>query len=188
MDEQAGTPRGDDHSPGTAPASLPARLRAVYGRDVGPAERALLVSWLAFGVTFGVARATTHLLRRRDRVSGGAGGIMLHGRHLHHYNLGIALLVGVGGIAVHGQSATRRHPLTAAAYGSGVALIVDELALLLDLADVYWSTDGRASVDAAVGTIAVGGTLLAATSFWQGVAREIARTRPPLPKAFSTGG
>jgi len=79
------------------------------------------------------------VLRRRDAGSGGSGGLTIAGRHLHHYNLGIALLTGVGGIAVHGQAPRRRHPLTAAAYGAGAALILDELALLIDLQDVYWA-------------------------------------------------
>jgi hypothetical protein len=116
----------------------------------------------------------THRLRRR----GGAGGLVFRGRHLHHYNLGIAMLTAVGGVAVHGQEAARRHPLTAASYGSGVALILDELALLLDLEDVYWAKDGRTSVDAAVGAIVLGGIYLAAAPFWHGAAREVVRTRP----------
>jgi hypothetical protein len=159
-------------------ASLPARLRAVYADRVGPSERALLLSWAAFGVTFGTARAVTHLLRRRDLVTGGSGGIVIGGRHLHHYNLGILLLVAVGGVGVHGQEQRRRHPVTATAYGTGAALIVDELALLLDLSDVYWARDGRTSVDAAIGAITVGGAILAAAPFWKGAATEVVRTRP----------
>jgi hypothetical protein len=153
--------------------SLPARLRAVYADRIGPSERALLYSWSAFAATFGATRLITHRLRRR----GGSGGIVIRGRHIHHYNFGIALLVGVGGIGVHGQEHARRHAITASAYGSGVALIVDELALLLDLEDVYWANDGRTSVDVAVGTIALGGIFFAAAPFWKSVAREIARTR-----------
>jgi hypothetical protein len=68
--------------------------------------------------------------------------------------------------------------VTAAAYGSGAALIVDELALLIDLSDVYWANDGRASVDAAIGLIGGGGLLLAAVPFWKGASRELLRTRP----------
>jgi hypothetical protein len=48
-------------------------------------------------------------------------------------------------------------------YGAGLALIVDEFALLLDLKDVYWVKQGRVSVDLGVGTTALGGTALAAT-------------------------
>ena len=119
----------------------------------------------------------THWLRRRDAHSGGSGGIVIGGPHLHHYNLGILMLTAVGGVGVHGQEDSRRYPLTAAAYGVGAALVVDELALLLDLSDVYWAKEGRTSVDAAIGLIGVGGLLLAAVPFWRGAAREVARTR-----------
>lgn len=176
-----GVDQSQHPSPPTTPAgvaSLPARLRAVYRDEIGTSERALLHSWLAFAATFGTARAVTHLLRRRDKGSGGSGGIVIAGRHLHHYNLGILLLTAVGGVAVHGQEDERQHPVTAAAFGSGVALIVDELALLIDLSDVYWANDGRTSVDAAVGLIGVGGAGLAAVPFWKGAAREVLRTRP----------
>ncbi len=176
--------RGDDDPTGglherASWESLPARLRAVYSKQVGPAERALLHSWAAFGATFATTRALTHILRWRSG-GGGSGGIVIGGRHLHHYNLGILLLAGVGGVAVHGQESRRQHPVTAAAYGSGAALIVDELALLIDLSDVYWSDDGRASVDAAIGLIGVGGLILAAVPFWQGAGRELLRTRGTL--------
>lgn len=161
----------DDHA-----ASLPARLREVYANRTGPSERSLLLSWAAFGLTFGAVRLVTHTLRR-VQGSGGSGGIEIDGRHLHHYNLGILVLASVGAVAVHGQDARRRHPMTAAAYGSGLALIVDELALLLDLSDVYWANDGRVSVDVAVAGVAAGGTLLAAVPFWRGALHEITRTR-----------
>lgn len=168
---------GEDQAAPTA-ASLPARLRRVYAQRTGSSERALLLSWAAFGLTFGTTRAVTHVLRRRDQGSGGSGGIVIAGRHLHHYNIGILTLATVGGIAVHGQEQRRRHPVMSTAYGAGAALIVDELALLLDLSDVYWAQDGRTSVDVAVGTIALGGLLLAAVPFWSGAAREVARTQP----------
>jgi hypothetical protein len=47
-------------------------------------------------------------------------------------------------------------------YGSGLALIVDEFALLLDLKDVYWAKEGRLSVDIAIGGIAAAGSYFAA--------------------------
>jgi hypothetical protein len=152
-------------------------VRLVYDQ-LGSAEKALLHSWAAFVATFGVTRALTHLLRWRNATNGGSGGIVVAGRHLHHYSLGILLLGAVGGVAVHGQEENRQHPVTAAAFGSGAALIVDELALLIDLADVYWANDGRTSVDAAIGVIGVGGAILGAVPFWKGAARELLRTRP----------
>lgn len=171
-------PTDDGLGPVGRPASarsLGSRLRAVYGSRVGSTERLLLASWSSFAVTFGAVRALTHLLKGGRGMT--SGGIVIHGRHLHHYNIGIALLVAVGGIVLHGDQRRRRHPVTAAAYGSGIALIVDELALLIDLQDVYWAKEGRTSVDVAVGTIGLGGVYLAAVPFWRDVARELARTR-----------
>lgn len=175
-----GDPTGALQQPASL-ATLPQRLRAVYAKQVGPSERALLHSWVAFGATFGATRALTHFLRWRSGGSG-SGGIVVAGRHLHHYNLGILLLAGVGGVAVHGQEQRRQHPVTAAAYGSGTALIVDELALLMDLSDVYWANDGRASVDTAIGLIGIGGVVLAAVPFWRGTGREVLRTRGRGPE------
>lgn len=56
-------------------------------------------------------------------------------------------------------------------------MIVDELALLLDLKDVYWANDGRKSVDAAVGLIAVGGTIVAGLPFWPHARRALQSVR-----------
>ncbi len=38
------------------------------------------------------------------------GGIVIAGRHVHHFNFGIGLLTAVGGVAVHGRP--WRHNLT----------------------------------------------------------------------------
>jgi hypothetical protein len=65
------------------------------------------------------------------------------GKHFHHYNIGIGLLAGIGAVALRGHERHRRHPVTALAYGSALAVVVDELALLIDLKDVYWARDAR---------------------------------------------
>ncbi len=171
----------DPNAPGplSTPAtahSLPARMRQVWSERIGPAERSMLVSWAAFGATFGSARLITHRLR----AGGGAGGIVFRGRHIHHYNFGIALLAIVGALAIRGERAAA-HPLSATAYGSGGALIADEFALLLDVRDVYWAREGRASVDVAMGVLALSGLYLAAAPFWHDALRELARTLKPVP-------
>jgi hypothetical protein len=150
------------------------RIRRAYRDEVGPVEQALLVAWSAFGVTFGITRAVTYWLHIGHGPA--AGGITIGGRHLHHYNLGIALLAAVGAAALRGQELHRHHPLTATAYGSGTALIIDEIALLIDLQDVYWAREGRRSVDAAIGLIAAGGIYLAGAPFWHRAAQECVRT------------
>ena len=71
-------------------------------------------------------------------------------------------MVRVGAVAVRGDDQHRRHPAAAVSYGSGLALIGDEFALLLDLKDVYWARQGRISIDVAVGGIALTGCYFAA--------------------------
>ena len=75
------------------------------------------------------------------------------------------MLAGVGAVGLRGAERHRHHPVTALAYGSALALVVDELALLLDLKDVYWANDGRKSVDVAITMIAGGGTVVAGLPF-----------------------
>ncbi len=71
------------------------------------------------------------------------------------------MLSGVGALAVRGDERQRRHPAVAVSYGSGLALIVDEFALLLDLKDVYWAKQGQISIDVGVGGIALAGSAAA---------------------------
>jgi hypothetical protein len=126
---------------------------------------------MSFTATFGVTRAITYTLHRKG--AGTSGGIVIHGRHIHHYNFGIALLAAVGAVAVRGEERLRLHPVVSTAWGAGTALIVDELALLLDLRDVYWAQDGRKSVDVALTMISLVGMYLAGPEFWRAVGHEL---------------
>jgi hypothetical protein len=140
------------------------RLRDEWGKRLEPGEQAAVLAWAAFTLTFAGLRVLTHWIRAGHGPSG--GGLKLGGKHFHHYNIGIALLATVGAVGLRGTEKQRRHPAAAIAFGSANAMIVDELALLLDLKDVYWATDGRESLDAAVGLIATGGTFVAGIPFW----------------------
>jgi hypothetical protein len=77
--------------------------------------------------------------------------------------------------AVRGEERHRRHPAVAVSYGSGLALIMDEFALLVDLKDVYWAKQGRISIDVGVGGIALAGSYLAGLP----VLRRLRRERRP---------
>ena len=156
--------------------TLPARIRRAYQDRTGKTERSIMIAWGAFTSVFGVTRAITYTLHRKG--AGGSGGIVIRGRHIHHYNFGIAALIAVGAVAVRGDERWRLHPAVACAYGGGVALIVDELALLIDLKDVYWAKDGRKSVDVAVGLIGLIGSYLAGQEFWQAAAHELVAGNP----------
>ena len=134
-------------------------VRRAYREELGPGQRSALLSWLAFTATFAGLRALTYSIRVGK---GPFGNISAGGEHLHHYLWGIGLLSGVGAVAVRGEERHRRHPAVDVCYGAGLALIVDEFALLLDLRDVYWARQGRISIDRGVGGIALAGSYFAA--------------------------
>ena len=96
---------------------------------------------------------------------------------------GIGLLSGAGVVAVRGEERHRRHPAVAVSYGSGLALIADEFALLLNLRDVYWAKQGRIPIDVGVGGIALTGSYLAALPVLRGLQREKRRAPEPVPAA-----
>jgi hypothetical protein len=147
-------------------------VHTAYQEELGPKERAALWSWLGFTATFAVVRGITYSIRAGK---GPFRNVSVGGAHLHHYMWGIAMLTGVGAVAVRGEDATRRHPAVAVTYGAGVALIVDEFALLLDLQDVYWAKQGRISVDLGVGLVAAGGSTFSAIP----ILKRLARNRRP---------
>jgi hypothetical protein len=153
-------------------------LNTAFHEELDASQRSALLSWLSFSTTFAAVRGITYSIRAGR---GPFRNLSAGGEHLHHYMWGIGMLAGVGAVAVHGDERTRRHPAVALSYGAGLALIVDEFALLLDLKDVYWAKQGRISVDIAIGGIAAAGSYFAALPVLRRVRRE-RRTR------HSTGG
>jgi len=145
-------------------------VRRAFREELGPGQRSALISWLAFTGTYAGLRAVTYSIRDGK---GPFRNISVGGEHLHHYMWGIGLLSGVGAIAVRGDEEHRRHPGVAVTYGSGLALIVDEFALLLDLKDVYWAKQGRISIDLGVGGIALAGSYFAALPVLRRLRREL---------------
>jgi hypothetical protein len=151
------------------PPALPQSIRRAYYSDLDPGQRSALMSWLAFTGTFAGVRGITYSIRAGK---GPFGNLSVGGEHLHHYMWGIGMLTAVGAVAVHGEDRQRRHPAVALGYGGGLALIVDEFALLLDLKDVYWAQQGRISVDIGVGGIALASSYFAALPVLRGVRRD----------------
>jgi hypothetical protein len=82
--------------------------------------------------------------------------------HIHHAVTGV-ILVMISGVTMVTLAVDGGVPeFTAAAifFGIGAALVLDEFALILHLQDVYWSEDGRTSVDAVFAAVAVAGLLI----------------------------
>ncbi|MCU1677115.1 MAG: hypothetical protein JWM93_1873 [Frankiales bacterium] len=154
----------------TTGAALRERLHAVYDEEVDRTHRSLLVAWVAFGVTFGLLRLLTYAIHHGV---GPFGDISIGGAHLHHYVWGIGLLMLVGLVSLIVDTPAY-NPWLGLAYGIGCALVIDEFALLLDLRDVYWSAEGRISVDAALLVMVVLGVYVTASAFWRRASREVA--------------
>ena len=128
----------------------------------------VLVSFL---VTFGCVRAYTYAVRRGW---GPFGNLSVNGVRVHHLVPGIFLLLGAGflAIAVDPTLPWWLWWLTPTAFGVGAALTLDEFALWLHFRDVYWSEEGRRSVDACI--IAGGICAIAALGipFWARVVSD----------------
>ena len=122
-------------------------------RAVSERENAVFNLLAAFTVTFGLARATTALIR-----SGKGQGILrdfvIAEKRVHHF---------VPGIVSRSPPAARRSRSArkeldrwlALPFGAGAALVLDEAALLLEIDDVYWTEEGVLSLQVSFATIAM---------------------------------
>jgi hypothetical protein len=70
--------------------------------------------------------------------------------HVHHMVFGIVGMVVVGILQFAFQPHGRWLDCLAFIFGGGIALVLDEFALVLHLKDVYWEEEGRTSIDAVV--------------------------------------
>jgi hypothetical protein len=154
---------------------IPGYTEHIY--DAG--KEALLFLFLAFLIAFAITRAYTRIARARGWGSGSVGGV-----HLHHVVPGIILVL-VSGLllaAPVGVNSPLRE-IVSITFGAGAALVLDEFALVFHLQDVYWTNEGRTSVDAVILGAALGGLLLVSSSPW-GVDADVAGR---VPKAILFG-
>ncbi|OQZ89161.1 hypothetical protein BST11_19175 [Mycobacterium alsense] len=139
-----------------------------YAHDIHEGGRLpLLCCLVAFILTFFVTRAFVRVIRHRAEAGAPARwwqprNVHVGGVHIHHVTFGV-LLVLVSGLTLVTLSVDGHEPefiLAATLFGIGAALVLDEYALILHLSDVYWSEDGRTSVDAVFAAVAVAGLLI----------------------------
>ncbi|MGY2127729.1 hypothetical protein [Blastococcus sp. SYSU DS0617] len=124
-------------------------------------RRGYVLAWWGFTATFALLRLLTWLIESDVDVAG-IGDVEAGGVHLHHYLWGILLLALIGFLGL-GDRAPRARTAMGFGYGVGLALVVDEAALLIQLDDVYWDTFGWVSVGLAVLLIGATGSVLALT-------------------------
>ncbi|MER6101092.1 hypothetical protein ABT115_01770 [Streptomyces sp. NPDC001832] len=119
---------------------------------VEPGKLPLLLALAAFVLTFAITRVITRMIRAGK---GPFRNITPGGVHVHHVVPGVVLSVvgGFGAVASGRQGVAAG--VCAVIFGMGAGLVLDEFALILHLQDVYWTEEGRQSVEAVVLTAAL---------------------------------
>jgi hypothetical protein len=112
-------------------------------------RRFLFLMLVGFVSAFGFIRLSTRLMRS-PRVPWWPGSVVSEsGVHVHHLFFGIVLMMVAGGLSfAAGETDGPWYAIYAVLFGIGLGLTIDEYALALHLDDVYWSREGRSSIDA----------------------------------------
>jgi hypothetical protein len=172
--------------PGTIPThvQVPAGFQVHVGRGDFTLQP-MMWMFLAILITFLLTRTVTRLIRsgsgpgdeacpepdgrtRTARRTPGLGNVSIAGNHVHHQVFGILIIIGTGIALVSQQPHGAALSVAAAVFGVGVGLTVDEFALWLYLKDVYWSDQGRRSVDAIFCVLVITGVLIGGANFLTG--------------------
>ena len=124
---------------------------------IEPGKLPLLLALTSFVLTFVITRVITRMIRAGK---GPFRNIDTGGVHIHHVVPGVLLTV-TGGFGAVASGRNGIGPaLCAVLFGVGVGLVLDEFALILHLDDVYWTEQGRKSVEMVVLTAALVGLAL----------------------------
>ncbi len=120
-------------------------------------KRALVFLLLGFILSFLTVRLATRRARAGER-DGRRGGSFVTpgGLHVHHSVFGIVGMIVFGILEFAMQPVSPLLEIFAFAFGTAAALTLDEFALILHLEDVYWTGEGRQSIDAVI----LGGTFM----------------------------
>ena len=107
-------------------------------------ENSLFNMLASFATTFGITRGITWHIREHGGL-GPIQNVVVGTRHIHHFIPGGVIALAAGGVAI-GMKGSDHDKYLALPFGIGVALVLDESALLLELEDVYWTEEGVLSV------------------------------------------
>jgi hypothetical protein len=125
-----------------------------------PAQRAGFIVLGAFLVSFLFIRTSARMIRS-PKFTWWPGSVTTDsGLHLHHLVWGIVLLLLSGFLNFALEPAGTWLYVLAAGFGIGAGLTLDEFALWVHLEDVYWSEEGRSSLDAVVVATLIGGLIV----------------------------
>ena len=121
-------------------------------------QRAGLILLGSMLLSFGFIRFSTRMIRAE--VKWWPGNVTPGGVHIHHLVFGIVAMMLAGFLNFVIQPDSPWFEILAGLFGVGMGLTLDEFALWLYLDDVYWSEEGRSSVDAVVFAAIIGGAII----------------------------
>jgi hypothetical protein len=150
------------------------RVRHHFSRlDLG--RRVAIRVLIAFLVTLVILRVVTAIIHFELLPHGPFRNLVTgNGLHIHHLFWGILLLM-LTGFAALATRAPAWHLRIAIIFGIALGLTLDEFALWLRLADVYWSPEGIESLKAAAVVAALLGLYAFGQPFWHGIVRDLLR-------------
>ena len=153
------------------------RLRHHF-RALDLGRRVALRALAAFLVTFAALRLITAIIHYDLFPHGPFRDLITKsGLHIHHLFWGILLLM-VTGFAALTTRDPKWHLRIAIIFGIALGLTLDEFALWLRLADVYWSPQGVESLKAGAVAAALLGAYGFGQPFWHAVVRDLFGRRP----------
>lgn len=114
----------------------------------------------AFLVAFLFIRFSVRMIRAQ--VTWWPGNVTPGGMHIHHVVFGMVMMLVSGFclVALANYHTPVANLILASVFGIGSALVLDEFALVLHLSDVYWSKEGRSSIDAVFVAVTITGLFL----------------------------
>src|ERR1700737_2583597 len=155
---------------------------ALHERIPDRPRRRLFVASVSFFLTFAGVRGVVYAIQHQVPPF---HFIEVGGRHIHHLVFGIIilLLVGYGWLSEIGTGADDSSiflsRLMSIFFGGGGAFTLDEFALWLNLRDVYWAREGRASIEPVI----LFGAVLAAGSWGAPLFKRVAKQQSRAPKS-----
>jgi lysyl-tRNA synthetase class 2 len=148
--------------------------KAYHDAFVETGKEAELFFLVSFLLTFGFVRLSTHMIRAQ--VSWWPGNVEVGGTHVHHLVFGIIIILVVGYVGIALRPPGPYREILAVLFGIGAALTLDEFALWLNLKDVYWSKEGRRSIDAVISAAVLSFLVILGFRIWIDLAHGVEDT------------
>ena len=140
---------------------VPAVINLYTDQAIEPGREAAALVLVGLLASFAFIRTSTRLMRS-PKVPWWPGSVSTGGVHVHHLVFGIVILLLCGFLEFAFEPDAPWRTILALGFGVGAGLTLDEFALWLHLEDVYWSEEGRSSVDAVVIAAVLAGLIIVA--------------------------